>query len=288
VVGLKVLIIGGSRFVGPLLVEKLLRKGHELTLFNRGNNQSTYSSKVKFVKGDRNNGFNLRDHFDVVIDTCAYTPQQAKKAVEELNFDFMVHFGTAASYAETELFPLSENTSVVGEWPIWGDYNKGKVACERVLEKSKASFASIRPVYVLGPKNYCDREHFIYSRIKKEQPLTLPGNGRAVVQFVFADEVAESILVLAEGKHEGAFNCAGNEVITLNGLVSEMGKIVGKKPIVKFNPRADGIGFKEEEFPFANENFFCSNEKIKKLGVKFKPLVSGLKKDFEEYYKKVI
>ncbi len=67
-----------------------------------------------------------------------------------------------------------------------------------------------------------------------------------------------------------------------------MAKIIGKKPIIKFNPNADGENFNEKEFPFANENFFCSNEKIKELGIKFTPLLRGLKEDYENYYKKII
>ncbi|MBI4162212.1 MAG: NAD-dependent epimerase/dehydratase family protein [Candidatus Aenigmarchaeota archaeon] len=280
------LVIGGSRFVGPIIVEKLLAKNHKITVFNRGKIQDKYK-KVEFIKGDRNKGFDTDRHFDVVIDTCAYTGQQTKSAIDSLDFDFFMNFGTAASYKKSEIFPLTED-SPIGDWPVWGDYNKGKVECENVLEKSGISFATIRPVYILGPKNYCDRENFICSRIKNNKPLTLPGNGQALVQFVFAKDVAESIVLLVEKRLEGNFNCAGNETITLKGLVHEMGKIVGKEPVIKFNASADGENHKESEFPFANENFFCTNNKLKRIGIKFTPLAKGLKEDYESYYKKLI
>ena len=281
--------------MGPFLIEKLLLGGHEVTVLNRGRMQTTYPSGVTFIKGDRNNSFGINEKFDAVIDMCAYTGYQTEQALNELSFDFFVHFGTAAVYKKTEIFPLTEKAPL-GEWPLWGDYNKGKVECEKVLEErakplrgrpSGIKFATVRPVYILGPKNYLARESFIYAKIKKGEPIILPGNGQALTQFVFAKEVAEAIALIAENKTEGAFNISGNEIITLRGLVEEMAKIVGMEPKIQFNSWADGEKFNEAEFPFANENFICSNEKIKKIGVNFIPLAKMLKEDYENYYSRL-
>ncbi|MBS3068399.1 NAD-dependent epimerase/dehydratase family protein [Candidatus Micrarchaeota archaeon] len=283
---MKILIIGGSRFVGPYLIQKLFKNGHTITIFNRGKIESNYSH-VTFIQGDRNNDFNIKDKFDVVIDMCAYKGEQTKKAIEQLNFDFFINFGTVASYKKTDKFPLTEE-SELGNWPLWGNYNKGKAECEKILEKSGIKYATIRPVYILGPRNYVDREHFIYSRIKQGIPLVLPGDGKAKIQFVFAKEVVDIIALLTENKIVGAFNCAGDDIITLRKLVEQMGKIVGIKPKIQFNPSADREKFKEEEFPFANESFFVSNKKIKRLGIRFTSLIKGLKEDYWNYYKNVI
>jgi len=278
------LIIGGSRFVGPLLIQKLLSGSHSITVFNRGLVSSDYPDAVHFIKGDRNAGFNISEHFDAVIDMCAYTGEQTQRALKELNFDFFLHMSTAAAYQKTKTFPLTED-SPLGDWPLWSDYNRGKVECEKILEESRVKYASIRPVYILGPRNYCNREAFIYSRIKDGLPLVLPGNGQALIQCVFAYEVADSLAFLAENKIGSAFNCAGDETITLIDLVKTMGKIACREPILRFNPFADGENFDISEFPFANENFVVSNKKIKKLGIKFTPLIEGLNKDYENYYK---
>lgn len=284
---MNILIIGGSRFVGPYIIEKLLKKGHKVTVFNRGQLPLKHAKKLTIINGDRNKGFTINMRFDVVIDTCAYTGIQVEQAIKQLHFDFFIHFGTAASYKKTHFFPLKEEDPL-GDWSIWGDYNKGKVACEKILRTSGITFAAIRPVYILGQHNYMDREHFIYSRIKKGIPLTLPGNGQALLQFVFAEDVAESIVLLAEKKMAGAFNCASDEIITLSGLVEEMGSIMRLKPKITFNHDADGDRFNEAEFPFANETFFCNNDKLKSLGIKFKPLIKGLEEDYKNYYKAVL
>ena len=279
-----ILIIGGSRFVGPLLIQKLLSKGNKITIFNRGKIKSEYNKKVKFIRGDRNKDFSsIKNAYDIVIDMCSYNGSQTKKALNELNFDFFIHFSSAAVYKKPHALPLTE-LSPIGDWPLWSDYNKGKVECEEVLAKSGIKYASLRPVYVLGQKNYCDREHFIYSRIKNNEPFILPGNGEAKIQFVFAEEVAESIALIAEKRLIGAFNCAGDETATLVDLVKTMGKIVGREPILQFNPSADGENFDISEFPFANENLVVSNDKIKDLGVNFAPLFESLKWDYESHY----
>lgn len=284
---MKVLIIGGSRFVGPLIIDKLLQDGHKVTVFNRGRIKRDYPRGVKHVVGDRNAGFNLTEKFNVVIDDCAYNGMQTQTALRQLRFNFFVHFSTAAVYKKTGQFLLTEE-SPLGEWPMWGEYNRGKVDCEQVLAQSGIGYASVRPVYILGPHNYVDREHFIYSRIKSGKPLILPGDGQAKVQFVFAEEVAELFRILVEEQVSGAFNCAGDDVITLVDLVREMGEIVGEEPMIKFNSQADGANFRLEEFPFANETFYCTNQKAKDLGISFAPLTSGLKRDYDAYYRGLI
>ena len=283
----KILIIGGSRFIGPPLIDECVDRGDEVAVFNRGRIRSEYGEGIRFIQGDRNEGFGVQEYFDVVVDTCAYYGEQTKSAIEELHFDFFLHMSTAAVYKKTEIFPFTEE-SPIGEWPLWGDYNKGKVECERVLAASKIKFAVIRPVYILGPNNYCDRERFIYSKIKRGDPIILPGNGQALIQFVFAEDVAKSIALIAKKQIAGIFNCAGDEAITLKGLVEEMGRIMQLKPKLRYNPEADGDKFDISEFPFANANLLCDNAKLKNMGVVFTSLQKGLQEDYESYYKNII
>ena len=79
-----------------------------------------------------------------------------------------------------------------------------------------------------------------------------------------------------------------DDIITLRNFVEDMGKIIKIKPIIDFNPKADGEKHNLNEFPFANETFYCANDKLKKLGIKFIPLVHGLKEDYKNYYRNII
>ncbi|KKT14888.1 MAG: hypothetical protein UV94_C0006G0052 [Parcubacteria group bacterium GW2011_GWC1_43_30] len=283
----KILIIGGSRFIGPLLIDEFVKSGDEVAVFNRGLIQSEYARGVRFIQGDRDQGFGISEHFDVVVDTCAYRGEQTKRAIEELRFDFFIHIGTAASYRKSGIFPIKEDFQL-GYWPVWGSYGNGKLECEEVLANSKIKFAVIRPVYILGSNNYCDRERFIYSRIKNGAPIILPGNGQALIQFVFVKDVARSIALIAEKKIVGTFNCAGDETSTLEGLVEEMGRIMQLEPKLRYNHETDGEKFDISEFPFANINLVCDNSKLKNMGIVFAPFQKGLQEDYKSYYQHVI
>lgn len=280
-----VLVIGGSRFVGPYLLELLTKSGANVTVFNRGLVTTKYQN-VSFVQGDRHTDFNLlkSKKFDVVYDMCAYRGQHTEKLLQEIQFDFLVHFGTVASYQLPITYPIRE-THPQGVW-FWGEYGSGKAECENILQKSGKKYASLRPTYILGANNYMNRERFIYDKLLKDQKFLVPGNGRALTQFVFVDEVAKSLFALGENKTEGAFNCVGDEYISLVTLLEEMGKIVGKSPQIEFDETHDRGAWDDAVFPFANENFLFDNAKISDQGIKFSPLIERLKKDWDEWYSK--
>jgi 2'-hydroxyisoflavone reductase len=283
---MKILIIGGSRFMGPLLVAALSSRGHAVTVFNRGTRDIKWPKGITVVQGDRNEGFNFSESLDAVIDTCAYNPEHIEQVFKDIQTDYYLFVSSAVAYKKAYIFPITEE-SPLGEWPLWRDYNAGKVACEKYLEKSGKPYGGIRPVYILGKKNHVPRESFIYSALRKRGTITLPGDGLALAQFVFVEEVVQAMLLLAESKKEGSFNCCGNEAITLQGLVEEMAKIVGVTANIEYDLGAAGENHQESEFPFANEHFFCSNQKLKALGVSFGPLIPNLKRDYEAYYEAI-
>lgn len=279
-----ILIIGGTRFIGPVLVEDLLKRGHRVSLFNRGNNPRVFSKPVTEYRGDREQGFEIHKKFDAIIDLCAYDGKQSERALTELQCDYFLHISTAAAYATPSVFPLREEYPI-GLWPQWGTYNVNKVQAEKAVLNSTVPHAILRPVFILGKHNHPNREQFLYSRLKSQVPICIPGNGEAVVQFVFVQDVARALTILVENTITGIFNCSGDEAVTLNTLVTAMAKIVGISPSITYNQSADKENFIETEFPFSNTNFFCDSSKLKALGVSFTPFFDGLKHDYETYYK---
>jgi 2'-hydroxyisoflavone reductase len=281
----KALIIGGSRFVGPHLLKLLQNDNCDITVFNRGNNALDYGSAT-YVQGDRNKDFGLLadEKFDVVYDMCAYTAEDTQKVIDEVNFDFLAHFGSVASYLESELYPIREDYPQGASY--WGSYGSNKAECEKVLEASKIKYVSLRPTYILGEKNYVDRENFIYKKLLAEEELMVPGDGRALVQFVFVDEVAKSLYLLGKNRVEGAYNCVNDDYITLKGLLAEMGKLVGKEPNIVNDFEHDLEEWDDEIFPFANAHMIYSNATLKQaIDIKFTPLLDHLRQDWENYYK---
>lgn len=273
--------------MGPLIIKELARRGHHLTIFNRETSMPSLPKDAVFVHGDREQGFtDVKGKFDVVIDTCAYRGTHTKNALENLKFDFYLHVSTVAAYQKTEIFPITEDAPI-GIWPCWGDYNKGKIECEETLAASGRLYATIRPVYIIGAKNHIPREQFIYQKLCRGETIVAPGNGQALIQFAFVQDVARAIATIAEQKARGAWNCAGDEIISLKGLVEAMATITKTVPKIKYNPATDSANHDEAEFPFANEHMICSNAKIKTLGTTFTPLLEGLRADYESYYKKL-
>lgn len=279
-----ILIIGGTRFVGPHIIRVLLSAGHVLTMFNRGVHKSSVPDHVRHIEGNRENDLSrVQGHFDLVIDMCAYQGEHVEKLYSEVSFNKYILMSSAAVYAESDVFPLIEDRSPMGPCSMWGEYNKGKVAAEQVVVSRDVSYAIIRPVYILGENNSHDRENFIYSRIKKRIPIRIPGNEKSIAQFVFVQDVARMIGLMVEQDLTGVFNCSGDEYVTLEGLVKSMGRIVGIEPIFDFSLKGE-TSLDEKEFPFGSGHFFCSNEKIKKYGMEFTPLITGLEHDYQSYY----
>ena len=97
-------------------------------------------------------------------------------------------------------------------------------------------------------------------------------------------EVAETFITFIEKHLIGGYNCCGNDLITLVGLVQYMGKLLQISPKILYDPSTDGVNWNEDAFPFANENFICSNAKIKEQGITFASLFDHLQRDFESYY----
>lgn len=283
---MKILVIGGGDFLGPKIIEYFLKKRHSVTVFNRGSHLKKLPlNKINFIKGDREVGLNLKEHFDAVVDVCAYRGSHTETALKELSFDYFLHISTVAVYAKPTILPLREDISPIGSWPEWGNYGQGKLECEISLARSGARYGILRPVYILGPNNNHDRERFIYDQIKHGRKLFLPSQGESVIQFTFVENVAAAVVLMVEKRRPGIFNCAGDEAITMRGLVEAMAKTMGKKPVLEFDYNPD---LKKSIFPFADISFFCDNTKIKSLKLKLTPLLDGLRRDFVNYYKFVL
>ncbi|MDY7080794.1 MAG: NAD-dependent epimerase/dehydratase family protein [Chloroflexota bacterium] len=304
---MRCLILGGSRFLGLSLVRDLVALDLEITVFNRGTRpDSILPGATRTVHGDRDSFSDLQRiadiYFDVVFDFSGYTSKQASLVIDRFRnkVGHYVYCSTAAVYAQTEVFPLTENSSL-GLWPLWGKYGQEKLASEQVLRQAWVDFhfplTVIRPVYILGPANYLDRESFILKRLLTGAPILIPGDGNALIQFVFVQEVVQALILISQQPDcsiGNAYNCCGDEFITLNGLVRLFAEIAQVEAhIVHVKLENFGISLvpydAEDIFPFSNSHFICSNSKLKsELGFdSFQTLRSGVKGLCEWYQQNV-
>ena len=298
----KILIIGGTRFLGPALIRQLVKTGSEITIFNRGNyyGQSLPVSVLR-IKGDRRRPSTmkvlLKKKYDLIYDLCCFNKTDATNLLSNiLPPEQIVFLSSVAVYKEPLIYPLKEE-SELGEWDSFGDYGTQKAKAEKEFInysiKNNLKLTIFRPVYLLGKDNYFDRESYYFSRIINGDPILIPGTGRALIQFSFLEETALAFKKVPEKQLEQVeiLNIAGDEFISISDFVQLCGKIVQKKPkLIELNVKLFGLEekhFYDDFYPFPNLNFIVSNNKITtSYDIKFKPLRKGLEEVYKDWKKK--
>jgi len=248
---MRVLCIGGSRFMGPLLLPRLLARGDRITTFRRG---TDYGHRplpgVEDLRGDRTDDtfdVALRDRtFDAVVDFAAYEAPDVERLARVLDgrIDqyllvstgqvYLVREGLARPYREQDYdgptMPAPEGDDR-GSW----DYGMGKRACEDAARRLGLPFTTLRIPIVHGLGDPENRLLSYVERILDGGPILLPDGGRQAIRHVFADAVALTILaLLGRGDAIGeAFNQTHDETPTLLEVVTRLGALLGRAPDVR-------------------------------------------------------
>jgi nucleoside-diphosphate-sugar epimerase len=267
---MRTLVMGGTRFLGVQVVEELLRAGHQVTVFHRGNRTPTWDKPVVHVHGDRNNPADLAKltalQPDAVLDLSAYTGVQTALLLDALPATpRLVHTSTVNVYQPQPLLPWPEQTPY-GPHPLWGSYAVEKIACEMLLRQHRPAPLTtvvIRFPLVLGPGNYIAREEFVLNRLLDDELILLPGDGQAVHQYVWIAHAARALAraVELDGPGFQPFNVASRRCITsLEGFVQICAEVSGTTPRMRTiggGPTGEDLAvFNGVDcvFPFSNEN----------------------------------
>lgn len=224
--GLDMLILGGTGFLGPAVVEEALRRGHSMTLFNRGKTNTHLFPDLEKFRGDREQGIEALEtavadgrRWDVVIDTSAYIPGHVE-ASAGLVADFArqyVILSTVGVYADHSV-PADESSAVAvvdDEWVAGiktirdslANYGAMKARCEKVAEKAMPGRVTvIRPGLIVGPLDRSDRFTYWAVRVSRGGEVLAPGDGSDPVQLIDARDLAFWIVDCIEGQVTGVFN----------------------------------------------------------------------------------
>lgn len=228
---LKVLIFGGTGFIGPHFVEALRAHGHKLTLFNRGKRNPGLFPDVETLIGDRNGQIDAlkgRD-WDVVIDDSGYFPAQVKASTELLK-DRVQHYifvSSISAYADLtpagidedyKLAPLKDpNAKEITE----DNYGGLKAVCEQIVETTFGKRqAVIRPTYIVGPGDTSDRFTYWPVRVARGGEMLTPGTANDPIQFIDVRDLAEFMGTCVEQRIVGRYNlCNPPGAVTMGGLL---------------------------------------------------------------------
>jgi 2'-hydroxyisoflavone reductase len=218
---MKVLIIGGTRFLGKHLTDSLLKNKHEVTLFHRGRTPlSDDISSCEVIIGDREQNLNGLENrrWDVVIDTCGYLPIHVRKMAETLkmNVNSYVFISSISVYEDqskrhtTEEHKVSElEDNDITEFKI-ELYGALKAQCEKEVQsvfKEKALI--IRPGLIVGPHDYTDRFTYWPDRSARGGEILIPDLKDPTVRFIDARDLADWIVRMIENKENGVYQAAG-------------------------------------------------------------------------------
>ena len=289
---MRILIVGGTRFIGVYLTKILAERGHEVVLFNRGNKPVPVPG-IKQINGDRSDASQLKEklaseNFDAIFDNNGRKLSDTKPLAEIFKdkVEHFIYMSSAGVYLKSDLLPHVEGDAV--------DPNSrhlGKYETETELEKQGLPWTSIRPTYIYGPLNYNDLEAWFFDRIIRDRPIPIPGNGMHITQLGHVKDLAMAMAaVLGNSKATGQiYNISGEKYVTFDGLARACAAAAGKSPedlkLVHYNPKDFDFG-KRKAFPMRVQHFFADVHKaINELN--WQPefdLVSGLKDSFENDY----
>jgi len=266
--GVKILVMGGTRFVGKPLVAQLLAEGHALTLFTRGKNP--VPAGVEHLCGDRSTAEGLQvlqgRSFDVIVDSSGRTVDDSRSVIERTGAPShrFVYVSSAGVYADSELWPLSETSPTDPQ-----SRHSGKLDTEAWLSAEKIPFTSFRPTYIVGAGNYNPVESWFFDRIVHGRPVPLPGDGSTITQLGHVNDLATA-MALSLGVDAAAnriYNCSSVQGITFRGLVAAAARACGKDPasveIRSFDP--SGLDKKARKaFPLRMAHFLTDVTRVQR------------------------
>ena len=238
---MKILVMGGTRFVGRPLVARLQAQGHALTLFTRGKNP--VPAGVEHLCGDRSSDEGLSAlqgrSFDVIVDSSGRKQEDSSRVVDITGAPShrFVYVSSAGVYADSDQWPLNESSPTDPQ-----SRHAGKADTEAWLRREGIAFTSFRPTYIYGPGNYNPVERWFFDRIVYNRPIPLPGDGSTITQLGHVEDLAEAMArcIEVDAAANRIYNCSGKQGITFRGLIRSAAVACGRDPdgldLRSFNP----------------------------------------------------
>jgi 2'-hydroxyisoflavone reductase len=240
----KLLVLGGTKFLGRHAVDAALAAGHEVTIFTRGQTNPELFPEVEHLQGDRDGDLAALEGrtWDGVVDTSGYVPRIVRQSAELLRdaVDRYVFVSSISVYADFSK-PIDESTPVAQlEDPateeVMEHYGALKAACETVVEEVFGDRGTnVRAGLIVGPYDPTDRFTYWPRRIAAAGNVLGPGDPGAPVQFVDARDLAAWLVKLALEGPGGVFNATGPaEPLTFAELLERARVAIGSNARIRW------------------------------------------------------
>jgi 2'-hydroxyisoflavone reductase len=254
---MRLLILGGTGFIGPYQVRYALARGHHVTIFNRGRQQETWPGPVEELLGDRNGDLKTLEgrDWDVCIDNPTTLPVWVRDAARVLrgHIDQYIFISTISAYAandkaDDEAAPLAvykgadamaETIDTLKADPKLYGPLKAVSETETRTQYGEAATTIIRPGLIVGPGDETDRFTYWPVRLARGGEILAPGDGNDPVQFIDVRDLAEWTIRLAEQRATGVFNASGPaSSITMRQMLDEIAQGIHVDPKLIWAPTA--------------------------------------------------
>lgn len=214
---LDILVLGGTGFIGPHMVREALRRGHSVTLFNRGRTNNELFPDLETIKGDRGGDLSMLAgrRWDAVIDNSGYVPRHVQNSAKALapNIGQYLYISTISVYdsfatpndESSKLATIEDETieEVTGE-----TYGPLKALCE---QRARAEFEAsrltvLRPTYICGPGDHTDRFSYWPVRVSRGGEMLVPGGPAYPLQIIDVRDLANFAIDCLDQQITDTFN----------------------------------------------------------------------------------
>ena len=283
--------MGGTRFVGKSLVQKLIIQNHDVDIFTRGIKPNPKGTNL--IKGDRNDIEKIlklsNSKYDVIFDISGRELSQTKILIENLRHDFerYVYVSSAGVYKDSLELPINEIDPIDVK-----SRHIGKYETEKWLIDNKIPFTSFRPTYIYGPGNYNKIENWFFERIVRSVKIPIPNDGSLITQLGHVSDLTDAMIkCLSNTKTKNnIYNCSGERGVSIKGLVLMCADVCNidrnKLELVSFDHRKLDPKSRKS-FPIRLNHYQTSISKIKN-DLNWEPkynLLNGLINSFENDFK---
>jgi nucleoside-diphosphate-sugar epimerase len=287
----KILILGGTRFFGKRLVQKLIENGDEVTLATRGETAHPFGEKVHHLKVDRFDRGSMEKAFqdgewDVIYDQICFSPDDALDACEifDRRVRRYVFTSTLSVYKFNEKAEKIEKDYDPYKYELKNgrkeefDYGEGKRLAEAFFfQKANFPVVAPRPPVVFGVDDYTERLHYYVRKVLKGEKIVLD-HPEAIVSFVDSDDLANFLFWTGFQEFIGPVNASSSDQISLGEMIKMIERATGKSAIIEpANSKEDSspINFPTSIYQDVN-TAEANGYHFKKLTEWFEPLIKDI------------
>jgi nucleoside-diphosphate-sugar epimerase len=308
---MRILVIGGTRNLGHLLVYELTARGHTVTVFNRGRTRDELPENIERLRGDRADSAALTmalgsRKFDAVVDTALYKGEEAEAITRVLNGKvghyvfistgqvYLVREGTTRPFTESQyagrVMPAPKpDTYVYEEWLYGVNKRAAEDKLQEAFERNRFPVTTMRLPMVNGERDHFGRLYGYVLRLKDGGPILVPSTPNHPLRHVYSHDVVRGMVHLIEsGAGIGkAYNFSQDETTTLDEFLGIIGGIMDVEPKIVRVQRdlLEANGFVPDSSPFSERWMSELDNTVSKqeLGMKYTPLRDYLNKIVRYY-----